>query len=202
MAPTNLSIYRPEDEALLGLLDAYECSVPGTLDRADADAAIARHLSSLPVKARVDTVCSVLAGLEAQFQGCDTQLMRVRQAKARIERSIDHVKNQLALAMSTLGVKRLAGTVENIVLHTNPEAVQFTDERLIPPEYQTLHITMTVAAWHDIADLLADTGNDKLLNEITTDIPVPKKSLIKPVLKAGGGVPGAFLDRGITVVRK
>lgn len=199
---TSLSIYTPDDEALLGLLDAYEDSQPETLERAAADAAIARHLSSLPVQHRVDRVCSVLAGLDAQRQGADTQLMRLRLFKARVEHAADQLKNQLALAMSTLGVKRIAGSAESLVLKDNPEAVQFSDVTLVPDEYHTINIKMTLDRWNDICQLLADTGNDKMLDSVTTDTPAPQKALIRTVLKGGGGVPGAFLDRGVTVVRR
>lgn len=198
----SLSIYRPEDEALLGLLDDLESTQPDTVERSEANAAIARWLSSGTAITRVDTVCSVLAGMEAQIQGVDTQLMRLRQAKHHMEHASQKIRTQIAALMADFGIKRMAGTAESLVLHTNPPAVQFTDEGLVPDEYKTLHVKMTVAQWNDIADLLADTGNDRLLDAITTDTPAPQKALIKSAIKADIGVPGAFMEQAVTVLRK
>lgn len=199
---TSLSLYRPEDEALLGLLDDLEATQPGTLARAAADAAITRWLSSQPARDRVDTLCSILAGMDAQLQGADTQLMRLREKKARIESAIARLQAHTLDGMITLGVKRVSGTAQSLVLVPNPEAVDFTDENLVPDEYKTVKITIAADHWKDLAHLLADTGNDNILDAITVDKPVTKKSLIKPVLKAGGGVPGAFLAAGFRVERK
>lgn len=199
---TSLSLYRPEDEALLGLLDALDATQPGSLERADADAAIARFLSSQTAIERVDTLCSVFAGMDAQLQGADTQLMRIKDKKARIESAIARLQAHTVHGMTTFGVKRIAGTAQSIVLIPNPEAVDFTDETLVPDEFKTVKVTMAADHWKDIADLLADTGNDALLDAITVEKPLTKKSLIKPVLKGGGGVPGAFLAAGFRVERK
>lgn len=198
----SLSIYRPEDEALLGLLDALESTTPGTVERSAADAAVTRWLNSSSAVARVDTVCSVLAGMDAQRQGIDAQLMRLRQIKTNLEDAAVTLKTRIAQLMGDFGVTRMNGTTESLHLHTNPPAVQFSDERLIPADFCTLHVTMTADQWSDIANLLADTGNDKLLDSITTDTPQPQKSLIKSVLRQGGGVPGAFLEQSMSVVRK
>ncbi len=199
---TSLSLYRAEDEAILGLLDAYEATQPGSAERLDADAAIARWLSSQSAHDRVDTICSVLAGMEAQLQGADTQLMRLREKKARIQSSILKIQAHTALAMSTFGVKRISGTAQSLVLIPNPEAVEVSDENMIPDEFKRVTVKMAADHWKDIADLLADTGNDGLLDALTIERPVISKSLIKPVLKAGGGVPGAFLSAGFRVERK
>lgn len=198
----SLSIYRPEDEALLGLLDARESSQPDTLARTEADAAIAAWLGTGTARHRVDTVCSILAGIESQRQGIDTQLMRLRAIKDRIEGHAAILKTRIAQIMSDFGVKRMTGSAETLVLHTNPPAVQFTDEALVPDDYRVVSVTMTAAQWTDIANLLSDTGNDKLLDAITTTTPAIRKSLISTTLKAGGGVPGAFLEQAVTVVRK
>ncbi len=199
---TSLSLYRAEDEAALGLLDARDATQPGTLERTAAEAAIERHLGSLPVKTRVDTVCSILAAVESQMQGCDLQMMRLRQLKANFESRRDEIRNYMARRMSELGVKRLAGTAETLVLHTNPEAVGISDPDMIPLEFQTVKVTLAADHWNDVVNLLTDTGNENLMAEITVDSPTPKKSLIKAAIKRGEGVPGAFMDAGVSVVRK
>lgn len=199
---TSLSLYRPEDEALLGLLDALDATHPGTLERTAADAAIALYLSSQTAVDRVDTLCSVFAGLDAQLQGADTQLMRIKEKKARIEGAIARLQSHTIQGLITFGVKRVSGTAQSLVLVPNPEAVEFTDESLVPDEFRTVNVTMAADHWKDVADFLTDTGNDTLLDAITVGKSAIKKSLIKPVLKNGGGVPGAFLSAGFRVERK
>ncbi len=199
---TSLSLYRPEDEALLGLLDAYEGTQPGSLERAAADSAIARYLSSQPARDRVDLVISVWSGLEAQINGIELQQMTLRQKRGRIEEAIDKIKRQTAAAMASLGVKRTAGTAQSLVLHTNPEAVNFTDEALVPDEFKFLHVKLSMTQWADLQDLAATTGNDHLLDGVITDTPAISKSAIKTVIKGGGGVPGAFMDAGVSVIRR
>ncbi len=199
---TSLSLYRAEDEALLGLLDAFESTQPGTQERATADVAIAQYLTSQPARARVDIICSVWAGLDATLSGMEAQAMVLRQKKARIEEALDRIKKQTAATMAALGVKRTTGTAQSLVLHDCPEAVDIHNEAMIPDEYKTIHVTLNAAHWTDICAFLQDTGNDHLLAEITTSTPAPRKSMIKTVIKEGGGVPGASLSQAVTVVRR
>lgn len=197
-----LSIYRPEDEAILGLLEAYERTQPDSPERADADTAIALYIASQTAVQRVDRACSVLAGVEGQLAAADTQIMTLLEIRERLKRAFANYERQIVKGMTDFGITDLRGSVRTLHISTNPEAVLFTNEALVPDEYRDLHITMPHARWTEIKQLLIDGGNQQMLDEVHVGRSEPKKSWIKPILKADGGVPGAYLDRAKKLVRR
>lgn len=199
-----LLIYGSEEHTLLYLIEARdEIEDEVSLEWKVADEALTEYLTSLPVHERVDRMCQTLASLKATLDGAEAEIMRLHGRQAAAKAQIATIELRAMNFMAFTGLKRIDGTHSSLTQVPNPWRVGFTNEALVPDEYREIAVTFNLKQWQAVRRLIE---NDLTLSYVAKELregPTQiRKSLIRKVLDAGNGVPGAFLEQDIHLVRK
>jgi hypothetical protein len=162
-----LTLYEITD-TLPALLDSLDMTEPGSPERAECEADIARYMEALPTK--VDGVGHVRASLKGMSALAAEEIKRLQMRKQRFDAALERIDGYVVSILEGLpepkrGPKKLEGATTTLSLAKCPPSLRIFSEAMIPAEY-------------------------RVVVPATTEV---NKAAVKDALKLGIAVPGAEL---------
>jgi len=160
------------------------------------DLAIAAYAKAEPQK--VDSITDLIRHEEALALAPAKRLAQLQELVDAHTRRAKWLRGLLMDGMKAAGKTEVDGINSRVKLVDNPEKVLVKQAHLVPPQYQKW--TLTISG-EELEYLRCCDANEESREIVTRAKPAEAaKSLIKPVLKRGEGVPGCVLDRGSRLV--
>jgi len=142
---------------LISLLAEREEMADRKEDTADVDAAMAEYMQALPQK--VDGVVHVLRTLDSQAELAAAEVQRLNARRRQIASAAERLRQYCCSVLAQLpkprkGSRKLEGSTSSLILKGNGglEPLEVYDEALVPDEYCTATITMSMNDWNALFD--------------------------------------------------
>lgn len=162
--------------------------------------AIAAYAQAEPRK--VDSITDLIRQEEALAEAPAKRLKQLAELVDAHKRRAAWLRGLLLSGMQVAGKTEISGINSRVRIQKNPAAVEIVQPHLVPAEFQKFTVTMSGDLLARLRAILAD---DTECEGITKALYAAKpadaaKSLIKPVLQRGEGVPGCVLSQGARLV--
>jgi hypothetical protein len=158
------------------------------------DLAIAAYAKAEPQK--VDSITDLIRHEEMLALAPAKRLAQLQELVDAHTRRAEWLRGLLMDGMKAAGKTEVDGINSRVKLVDNPEKVLVKQAHLVPPQFQKW--TLTISGTEREEMLVTCESIAKIAQAAKPA--EAAKSLIKPVLKRGEGVPGCVLDRGSRLV--
>jgi hypothetical protein len=188
---SELTLYNLEDD-LASLIETEEGGVP-----AEVAEQFRQELAETLRKAtgKRDKVSAFIRHLEAQAAFAGQEAQRLSQRKRFFENAAERMRGYVRWVIEQMGPdekgawRKLEGRISTLSLRKCPDAVEITDEAVVPAEFKWLDITVRADLWEKHLERCTDRSIVKVVDHV--EVRIDKRKLLEALRE--GAVPGAGL---------